>query len=97
MAIRTFLANGTTWMVWRTKVAPSLLLPNAPLEWLTFQTEDCTERRRLMQIPAGWRDLSDDRLDLLRKVAEPVTMFVERHSPPRGVETVDAEPAESDK
>lgn len=92
MAIRTFRSiDGTTWMVWRTQVAPSTLMPNSPLEWLTFQTDGGTERRRLMQIPASWFDLSDERLDLLRRVAEPVSAFTERHSPPGGNETVDAD------
>lgn len=78
-------------MVWRTQIAPSTLMPNAPLEWLTFQTETGTERRRLMQIPASWFELSDERLDLLRRVGEPVETLTARHSPPRGVDAIESE------
>jgi hypothetical protein len=39
-------------------------------EWLAFQTEDGSERRRLRQVPANWADLSDERLDLLLRVAD---------------------------
>lgn len=92
MAIRTFHANdGSNWTVWRTRCDPSALLPNAPREWLTFQSEGETERRRLMQIPAAWFELSDERLDLLRKIAEPATTYMARHSPPGGIEVADAE------
>lgn len=95
MAIRTFHANdGSNWTVWRTYAEPSALLPNAPREWLTFQSEEGTERRRLMQIPASWFALSDARLDLLRRVADPVTTFTARHSPPGGIDAIEAQTAD---
>lgn len=92
MTIRTFHANdGSNWTVWRTRADVSVLLPNAPREWLTFQSEEGTERRRLLQIPASWFELSDARLDLLRRVADPVTTFTARHSPPGGFDAVEAD------
>jgi hypothetical protein len=41
--------------------------------WLCFERLDGSDRRRLSmtQVPDGWDSLSDDRLDLLRRTAEP--------------------------
>ena len=60
-------------------------MPGTPSEWLAFQNEDGTERRRLLEIPEGWETLPDDRLDLVRRMAEPVRPWATRHTPPGGV------------
>jgi hypothetical protein len=43
--------------------------------WLCFEKVDQGDRCRLTltEVPAGWDSLSDERLDLLRRVATPVT------------------------
>ena len=71
MALRTFQASdGRTWQVWLVRASkPNSRFVKSP-EWLAFQTEDESEHRRLRQVPANWADLSDERLDLLLRVAE---------------------------
>ena len=73
MALRTFTASdGRAWRVWLVRATkPNSRFVKAP-EWLAFQTEDDVERRRLYQVPANWADLSEDRLELLLRVAEQV-------------------------
>ena len=72
MSIRTFRArNGSTWSVRRIESSATVTVPGAPREWLAFQDEGGSERRRLFNVPPGWEDLSDERLDLLRRYAEP--------------------------
>ena len=94
MAIRTYqAADGTTWTVWLVQTTLGTM-PGAPTEWLAFQNADGTERRRLLEIPGGWDKLPDERLDLLRRVAEPVKGWTERHTPPGGVGRQD--PASAD-
>lgn len=41
--------------------------------WLCFERLDGTDRSRLAlsEVPASWETLSEERLDLLRRVAEP--------------------------
>lgn len=46
-----------------------------------------SERRRLIEIPPNWEQLADDRLDLLRRMAEPVKSWAPL-SPPGGVPVV---------
>jgi hypothetical protein len=89
MALRTFQASdGRTWRVWMVRTSkPNSRFARSP-EWLAFQTEDESERRRLHQVPANWADLSDERLDLLLRVAELVD------GPPRGRATPTAEPGD---
>jgi hypothetical protein len=74
MALRTFPASDgrmwTVWLVQPTRAASPLL--GIPQEWLAFQNDDETERRRLREVPPDWADLSDERLDLLRCLAEVV-------------------------
>ena len=83
MPLRTFRAgDGSQWTVWSIRTAGAGAVAKPPAEWLAFQNEDCTERRRLFDVPAGWSELSDERLDLLRQVAEPVTLLVPQHSLP---------------
>ena len=73
MALRTFTASdGRAWRVWLVRATkPNSRFVKAP-EWLAFQTEDDVERRRLYQVPANWDDLSEERLELLLRVAEPI-------------------------
>jgi hypothetical protein len=89
MALRTFQASdGRMWRVWLVRASkPNSRFVKTP-EWLAFQTEDESERRRLHQVPANWADLSDERLDLLLRVAE----VIDR--PPRGRATPTAEPSD---
>jgi hypothetical protein len=85
MAIRTFAApDGSTWLVWRVERTSGDVVPGAPREWLVFQSEDGTERRRLLEMPPNWEDVSDERLDLLRRIATPAKGW-ERPSLPGGV------------
>lgn len=87
MALRSFGSrDGTTWTAWEVRAETSTNIPGTPTEWLAFQSGDGTERRRLLEVPEGWDQLPDDRLDLLRRMAEPVTLLSSRHSPPGGVQ-----------
>ena len=71
MPLREFVdASGVSWRVWDT--APGRLDGLAlayQRGWLTF--DNGTERFRLAPIPADWDALSDERLALLLRVAEP--------------------------
>lgn len=88
MALRSFVSrDGSTWTVWHVRAEASSSIPGTPTEWIAFQNDDGTERRRLLEVPEGWDELPDDRLDLLRRMAEPVTLLSSRHSPPGGVQT----------
>lgn len=90
MALRTFVASdGQTWTAWLVQSGGLAAVPGSPTEWLAFQNEDGSERRRLLEIPEAWETLSDDRLDLVRRMAEPVKGWAERHTPPGGVEQRD--------
>jgi hypothetical protein len=85
MPLRTFLSReGSTWSVWRIESGSAAVVPGTPTEWLCFQDAEGEERRRLFDFPANWDELTDDRLDLLRKMAEPVKLW-QRPSPPGGV------------
>lgn len=87
MGLRTFQSqDGSTWTIWR--VQSSGAVAGTPSEWLAFQNQDGTERFRLLEVPAGWEELSDARLELLRRMADPVRART-RHSPPGGTERVD--------
>ena len=90
MALRTFVASdGTTWTAWLVQSSGVVTVPGTPTEWLAFQNEDGTERRRLLEIPDGWELLPDERLDLVRRMAEPVKQWASRHTPPGGVDQRD--------
>ena len=87
MSLKTFCApDGTTWTAWRVETGTLPVIPGTPSVWLAFQNEDCTERRRLLEVPDDWEQLSDQLLDLLRRMAEPVVSW-RRPSPPGGVES----------
>lgn len=95
MALRTFTAaDGTTWTVWLVQSMMAAAVPGTPSEWLAFQNGDGSERRRLLEIPDGWLALPDERLDLLRRIAEPVKGWALRHTPPGGMEQRDPSGAE---
>jgi hypothetical protein len=90
MALRTFVASdGRTWTAWLVQASGIASVPGAPTEWLAFQNEDGSERRRLLEIPEGWENLPDDRLDLVRRIAEPVKGWASRHTPPGGLDQQD--------
>jgi hypothetical protein len=67
--------DGTSWRVWETRPRSPQRLTGLAREWaegwLTFQSS--SERRRLAPVPAGWEGLSPERLDLLRRLAQPAT------------------------
>jgi hypothetical protein len=95
MSLRTFLSrDGSTWSVWRIESGSAAVVPGTPTSWLCFQDADSTERRRLFEFPDNWDELPDERLDLLRKMAELVKHW-QRPSPPGGVGRID-NPARAD-
>jgi hypothetical protein len=88
MSIRSFRArNGSTWTVRHIESSATVLVPGAPREWLAFQDESGTDRRQIFNVPPNWEDLSDERLDLLRRYAEP-SRFQPRATPPLGTSFV---------
>ncbi len=89
--MRTFRApDESEWTVWRVEAGNPAIVPGAPTVWLAFQNEDGTERRRLIEFPEDWPQLSDQLLDLLRRMAEPAT-GARRPSPSGGFKQVDSE------
>ncbi|GAC1655908.1 MAG: hypothetical protein NVS4B3_21070 [Gemmatimonadaceae bacterium] len=98
MAIRTFRdASGADWEVWDT--TPEGLHPKTRAEdymqalgsgWLTFERGDGGEKRRLPTIPGGWEELSEERLDALRRKAELVRSDVAQWRGPRSTPSAPA-------
>ena len=83
MTLRTFRgSDGAVWTMWRVRSAGPGAVPGTPLEWVAFQNADGTERRRLFDLPKQLEELADDRLDLLRRMAEPAPRLAPRHSDP---------------
>jgi len=73
--MRKFLGrNGESWRVW--SVAPRASGVGVPASlrrgWLCFASEHDAARFRLPmdEAPSAWESLPDDRLELLRRVAE---------------------------
>lgn len=96
MPLRTFLTrDGSTWWVWHVESTTVSTIPGAPREWLAFQDAEGVERRRLLEIPPNWEDLSDERLDLLRLNASPAKTWERLPTPPHaeryGAPDADAE------
>lgn len=90
MALRTFVASdGSTWTAWLVQTSGLAGVPGSPTEWLAFQNEEGTERRRLLEVPQNWEKLPDERLDLARRMAEPVRGWASRHTPPGGIDQHD--------
>jgi len=74
MAVRTFLAaDGTRWSVWRVEPAAGCSMPRTLIPWLAFVDERGTECRKLFEIPTNWETLPSERLDRLRRMAEPAS------------------------
>jgi hypothetical protein len=72
MRLRSFLAaDGTRWSVWRVEPPASCSQPRKLTGWLAFVDERGRECRRLFEIPTNWEMLPPERLDLLRRLAEP--------------------------
>ena len=69
--LRTFVAaDGTRWSVWCVEPA-AFGAESERGPWLVFINEHGGDSRRLFEFPADWATLSSDRLDLLRRIAEP--------------------------
>jgi ferredoxin-NADP reductase len=86
MTQRTFRArDGTAWVVWHVERSAESLVPGTPQQWLAFQDDKGEQRRRLFEVPDNWDVLPDERLDLLRRVAQPA-MTWGTLSPPGGIE-----------
>jgi hypothetical protein len=75
MPLRTFMdRDGADWRVWSVTPEPHAALTldeEFRAGWLCFERMDGAERRRLAltEVPAAWEALTDERLDLLRRVA----------------------------
>jgi hypothetical protein len=97
MAMRTFLgSDGQQWVAWLARSGAAGAWLGAPGEWLVFQNGDDTERRRLMEIPANWEMLPENRLDLLRRMATPVVLYAHRHSPATGIDRAKVVPPDDE-
>jgi len=72
MTIRHFTdSRGVTWRVWPTTPrVGSVYDETLRGGWLTFESSE--GRRRLAPIPAGWRDATPERLDLMCRAASAV-------------------------
>jgi hypothetical protein len=75
MAIRSYTdRDGHEWSVWAVTPAPGSVAYQERFRagWVCFERVGGGARCRLpfSEVPAGWESLSDDRLDLLRRVAE---------------------------
>ena len=79
MALRSYEdREGDEWRVWSVVPAASAaatLDQEYRAGWLCFERSAGGDRRRLpmSEVPDDWASLSDDRIDLLRRVATPVT------------------------
>ena len=90
MALRTYKdPEGTEWRVWR--VVPDAISFSTLEEpfrdgWLCFERTDGSDRRRLAmrRVPDEWDLLDDDRLEALRRAAEPA---MRRSTPTSGMDT----------
>ena len=89
MGLRSFRSgDGQCWRVWLAQSGSLARLPGTPAEWLCFQNDANSERRRLIDFPPKWDELPEDRLDLLRQQATAVTLVTRRHSPPEGAKAL---------
>jgi hypothetical protein len=80
--------SGTSWSVWCIEASIGRDVTGMPRTWLLFQDEEGTERRRLVDFPATWESLSDERLELLCRLATPSKNW-SRPSPPGGVSQIE--------
>jgi hypothetical protein len=80
MALRVYRdPDGGEWRVWRVvpdSVSFATLGESYREGWLCFERVNGTDRRRLSMahVPTDWDGLADDRLDALRRLAEPATL-----------------------
>jgi hypothetical protein len=75
MALRVFAdRDGQEWNAWRVRptTGSQSLHERFREGWICFETVNGTGRCRLPldEVPPGWDQLPDDRLDLLRRVAQ---------------------------
>lgn len=79
MATRDFRdGRGVSWRVWSTvPISGAVITAGFEKGWLTFES-DSGALRRLAPVPAGWEDVSNERLDLLCRAATEVP----RHTGP---------------
>ena len=78
MALVVFTdSRGVTWRVWNITTESlrrsDYLEPEYKTGWLCFESEATGERRRLTGAPADWMTLPAERLDLLARMATPVS------------------------
>lgn len=90
MANRNFTdPDGMNWQVWNTvPVSGAVINPGFDKGWLTFESETGA-LRRLAPVPAGWQDLTEERLVLLLRSSNEVprhTGPMRRMTPPEGVD-----------
>ncbi|MGH7618994.1 MAG: hypothetical protein ACREPM_17375 [Gemmatimonadaceae bacterium] len=80
MAIRVFTdSQGVEWRVWSTVPSSAASVsPELSDGWLSFDSG--VQRRRVGPIPPGWESASDERLELICRVASPT-----RWSDPFGI------------
>lgn len=93
MALRIFAdTDGQSWRVWSVQPSANGLAvrPNFQDGWLCFERVNGGDRCRLpaADAPDGWAELPDERLDLLRRMANAGTpahgtMQIEREEDPR--------------
>lgn len=70
--LRTFLAtDGTRWTVWCVEPSALVAQPGVQPAWLVFTDERGMECQRLFEFPPDWATMPSERLDLLRRIAEP--------------------------
>ena len=85
MPIRDFTDSlGTHWQVWATIPLPGGVLGTMREGWLTFDSSYA--RRRLIPIPSGWEEASQEKLELMCRAALTV-----RRTPPGGISEADIE------
>lgn len=86
MATRAYTdREGDGWRVWETVPHDARgCQPAYAKGWLTFEHGASGDRRRLAPIPDGWADVSEERLHLMCRAAEPVRGS-RRTTPPQGV------------
>ena len=75
MAIRSYIdRDGQEWNAWAVTPAPGSIAYQERFRdgWVCFERAGGSTRCRLpfSEVPTGWESLPDDRLDLLRRVAE---------------------------
>lgn len=93
MGLRIFVgSDGERWTAWTVRDDATGAPANLSAEWLAFQNDAGTERRRLLDVPADWEKIPEKSLDLLRQKAEPVALYLDRHSLPGGMVNVSKRP-----